>query len=179
MIKAAITGCHGSGKSTMIDRLRDHYIDEGYKILIVDEVARTCPHPLGTIKAQRYIWHEQYRREVDARATMNDIVICDRSLTDNLAYFRDILDHEPSRYGEETFSFFYGATREWMKTYDFVARLPLNEDYITNSDDILRSKDLDYARRIDKIFDTMIDEYINATVDDIFDFDMIFGGERI
>ena len=161
------TGCHGSGKSTLINKLKDRYADARKSVFVVEEVARACPHKLGTIRAQRWIWYEHWNREIEARNSGCDMAIMDRSVLDNLCYFRDVLNQNPSKHGEDSFKFFYPIAQLHMLKYDYVIRLPLNEDYITNADDTLRPKDLEYARRIDRIFDDMVDPFVNATVEDL------------
>ena len=160
MTIVAFTGTHGNGKTTAINILADHYADTGKSVCIVGEVSRSCPHPLGTIKAQRFIWYKHYSREIDALASGCDVVLVDRSLMDNMVYLRYILDHTNNKIGEEMFRLLYPITKTWMSIYDVVVRLPINEEYILNSDDSLRPRDLEYARDIDRIFDDLVEPFV-------------------
>ena len=160
-MKIAVCGVHGAGKSTLIDEISRDLDNDRVDVFVMNEVARDCPHPLGTIKAQRWIWHEHYSREIAGMASGCKVILCDRTLMDNLVYLRHILNKSPSGCGEEAFNFFHAVTMEWMKTYDQIIRLPLNEERILNDvDDELRSKDLAYAREIDKLFDEMVGDYV-------------------
>lgn len=160
-MKVAVCGAHGNGKSTRIDDMRQTLDKDRVNVFVVNEVARDCQHPLGTIKAQRWIWHEHYSREIEGTASGYDVVLCDRTLMDNLVYFRHILNKSSSGCGEDAFNFFHAVTKVWMKTYDQIIRLPLNEEWIFNDvDDTVRPKDIIYAREIDKLFDEMVGDYV-------------------
>jgi GTPase SAR1 family protein len=159
-MKIAVCGTHGGGKSTLIDEWKRSLDKDRVNVYVVEEVARDCPYPLGTIKSQRWIWHEHYSREIEGAASGCKVILCDRTLMDNLVYMRYIVDNSSSTCGEEAFTFLHTATKVWMKTYDQIIRLPLNEEWITNADDELRPKDLTYAREIDKLFDDMLGDYV-------------------
>jgi CO dehydrogenase nickel-insertion accessory protein CooC1 len=73
-IKIGICGCHGAGKTTKAKELSAHYADAGKVVLVVDEVARSCLHTLGTIEAQEWIWHEQMAREKYAMTRDADVM---------------------------------------------------------------------------------------------------------
>lgn len=159
-MKIAVCGTHGAGKSVLINTWKRTLDKDRVNVYVVEEVARDCPHPLGTIKAQLWIWHEHSSSEIDGMASGCKVVLCDRTLMDQLVYLRHVLNKSKSRYGEETFSFLHAATKVWMKTYDHIIRLPLNEERILNADDELRSKDLVYAREIDILFDELVGNYV-------------------
>lgn len=166
-MKITITGTHATGKSTLIDNLQDYYKSNGKSVYVVNEVARSCPHKLGTIQAQRYIWYAHWQREMDAAKSGCDIILCDRSALDNLVYFRDILNQTPSGWGEDSFKFFYPIAKLHMLKYDYVVRLPLNLEYL-RADDPIRPKSVEYAMRIDKLFDEYVSPYVNCTIDELF-----------
>ena len=160
-MKIGITGVHGAGKTTLLEEMRRGYEEQGLAVLAIPEVARDCPRPLRTIKAQQWIWHEQYRREVGAQSMDFDVVMSDRTLLDNLVYFRWVLDQTPAGWGEDSYTTCLAVSKVWMKHYDQVIRLPLNLEYIRNDgEDTLRPKDVEYAREIDKLFDEILDPYV-------------------
>lgn len=166
----AVCGVHGSGKSCIMGKLEKHYKSHGNSVYVVNEVARDCARkfPLGTLQLQRKIWYEHWRREMEAAKSGVDIVLCDRSVMDNLVYLRDILNQTPSILGENVFNFFYPIATLHIQKYTHVVRLPLNEEYITNADDDLRPRDLEYARRIDDLFTDMVQPYVTCTIDELF-----------
>ena len=163
-----VCGVHGAGKSTVVSELEKHYESLGKSMYVVREAARDCPYPLGTIQAQRFIWYEHWAREMKAVESGASVIICDRTCMDNLVYFRDILNQTPSNWGEDSFKFFYPIATLHMQKYTHIARLPLNEEYITNADDDLRPRDIEYAKRIDKLFDEYVSPYVNCTIEELF-----------
>ena len=161
--KIGITGTHGSGKSTKAKELSDRFVDVNKTIIVVDEVARSCPHTLGTIEAQEWIWYEQMTREKHAMTQDVDVIICDRTVMDNLMYYRDILN-STSLFGSpildqwQRWGYLYEEAKDWIPTYTQVIRLPLNLEWL-QADDPIRPKDVEYARRIDALFDRFVQPY--------------------
>ncbi len=91
LIKVAMCGAHSAGKTTAVMALAMRVRQEWpeIKVATVTDVARSCPWPLNkesTPEAQRWIFHRQIAGELEAAATGARIIICDRSLLDNLAY---------------------------------------------------------------------------------------------
>lgn len=166
----AITGVHGSGKSTYAKELQDRFTDLGKSVYIVDEVARSCPHRLGTIAAQEWIYTEQMNRNVSTLQEAVDVVLFDRTILDNIIYFFDILK-ESIGLGNEMdkwsrWSYLCVEASEWMPNYDHVIRLPLNLEWLKADDDV-RPKSEEYAIRIDKLFDEFVDKYVTQHGDNI------------
>lgn len=164
-IKIGLCGTHGSGKSTLAARMAYVYRDAGKSVCVVDEVARSCPHPLRTVRGQEWIWAEQMRRERLAMVQEADVTICDRTVLDNLMYYRCVLhttgvsagDTKRVRWGQ-----LYYTAADWMPTYDHVIRLPLNLEYL-KADDPIRPKDVAYACRIDSLFDRFVQPHVTDT----------------
>ena len=162
--KIGITGVHGGGKTTKAKELHDRFVDAGKTICVVHEVARCCPFELGTVEAQEYIWHNQMMREKDAMAQDVDVIICDRTVMDNLMYYRYIIDYDHvaiENYCKTAVRWWdlLDEARAWMPTYDHVIRMPLNLDWLRSPDPI-RPKSEAYARRIDAQFDEFVQEYV-------------------
>jgi len=163
MFKLGITGCHGTGKTTKAIDLMEHYTFLGNKVHVVDEVARSCPYALGTIEAQEYIFHNQMARERYAMTQDVDVIICDRTVMDNLMYYLDIIENlfGAGNYTSELgrWDLLHSLAIRWMLTYSQVIRLPLNLEYL-KADDPIRPKDVAYARRIDALFDRFVQPYV-------------------
>jgi len=154
--KIGIMGVHGSGKTTKAKELHDHYIDLGRTVIVVSEVARKCPYKLRTVEAQEYIWQHQILQEKEAMMQDVDVVICDRTVMDNLMYYRELLRnaHDVHRWWE-----LYQDAIEWMPTYTRVIRLPLNLEWL-QADDLVRPKSKEYALRIDALFDQFVSVFV-------------------
>ena len=167
-IKIGLTGVHGSGKTTKAKELQMHYNDCGKSVHMAGEVARICPYPLGTIEAQEWIWYHQMSQERCGMSIEVDVIICDRTVMDNLMYYRDVIESvvgyaDLSRYhiAIQRWWQLYDQAVVWMATYTQVIRLPLNLEWL-QADDPIRPKDEAYARRIDALFDRFVQPYVTT-----------------
>ena len=166
-IKIGICGTHGAGKTTFANKLEKKHSDSGLRVVVVNEVARKCPYTLGTIQAQEYIWRTQMERETHAMRQDVDVIITDRTVMDNLIYYRVILDDlfgvDAQTSYQERWKTLYEEAKAWMATYDQVIRLPLNLEYL-KAEDPIRPKDVKYARRIDRLFDRFVDPFVTHLI---------------
>ena len=164
MLKIGITGVHGSGKTTLANKLEKEYSADGKRVHVVREVARRCTCKRGTIPCQEWIWEHQMAAEKHAMSLDVDVVICDRTVMDNLMYYLDIAvasieetedcDQILCRWKD-----LYSEAIRWMPTYDRVIRMPLNLEWL-QADDPIRPKDEEYARWIDLLFDIYVQRYV-------------------
>ena len=84
----AITGTHGTGKTTLSFQLAAEYKKLGANVKIIQEVARSCPFPLNdkmTRETALWIYHEHSKKELEA-CHDHDVVICDRTSFDSFVY---------------------------------------------------------------------------------------------
>lgn len=117
-MKIAFIGTHGVGKTTLCYDLASRLKRQDRVVDLVQEVARACPLPINretTEQAQAWILHSQIAGELAASAA-NAIVICDRSVLDNYAYFV----HGAGRRAE-----YDALVRQWVLTYDHLFKVPI------------------------------------------------------
>lgn len=161
--KIGITGVHGSGKSTLASKLELRSRQSRKKVYVVKEVARNCPYPLGTIDAQDYIWHNQMEQEKFAIRQKVDTIICDRTVMDNLMYYHVVLEKTVGMQEHmgvwHHWNVLYEQAIAWMPTYDILIRMPMNLEWLQTSDPV-RPKSVEYARKIDKLFDQYVDPFV-------------------
>ncbi|MCK9369329.1 ATP-binding protein [Candidatus Dojkabacteria bacterium] len=84
----AFSGTHGTGKSSSAYRLASKLKDNGYNIVLVDELARECPLKINKDAGeltQFWIIAAQQKREIELMDKY-EYVISDRSVFDTLAY---------------------------------------------------------------------------------------------
>jgi len=174
-LKIGITGVHGSGKTTLANKLEKEYSADGKRVHVVREVARRCTCKRGTIPCQEWIWEHQLAAEKHAMNLDVDVVICDRTVMDNLMYYlhlifaqigeiagHDLLPPYILVYNRmvNRWCELYDEAVQWMPTYDRVIRMPLNLEWL-KADDPIRPKDEKYAQRIDRLFDIYVQPYVN------------------
>lgn len=160
MKKIGIMGSHGTGKTTLAFKLAAEHkaADPGKNVTIVSEVARRCPLPINketTLEAQVWIFCHQLASEIEAEAK-NDIVICDRTLLDNLAYFKRlfVLGYEGDD-DERLFHRLFKIAIDWLSTYD---KLYFLRPKAKITRDGVRSADKGFQMEIDDTLSKWIDK---------------------
>ena len=154
MKKYGIIGSHGVCKTTLAFELALKYKKENpfMNVKIIEEVARKCPYPINeatTQRAQRWIWAAQMVAELEGMD--NDILICDRTILDNLAYAKFAgFDH--------ILKDFLNISVNWMSTYHKIYWLRPNDNFRCANDNV-RSTDVDFQRSIDKILAGWIQKF--------------------
>ena len=159
----AVTGVHGAGKSTLVSELELRIKQSGKSVYVVREVARSCLYKLGTIDAQDYIFHNQMEQERCAFKQDVCTLLLDRMILDNIVYYYAVLEDTIGKHDDSTawkrWDNLYKQAIRWMPTYDHVVRMPLNPEWL-RADDPIRSKDVEYAKRIDKLFDLFVEPFV-------------------
>ena len=139
MIKFALTGVHGSGKTTLLLAIEKELTERGVTCVCVNEVARGCPMQTGratSFDAQSWIFTEQLRQELVAMNTDARVVLCDRTLLDNVMYMRRFVEHEVIRNDVhvETMRAMHHLAVNWAITYDHIVRLQINLEWLLERD---------------------------------------------
>jgi len=171
MIKIAIAGVQGTGKTTLIGKIEQLLKKYNKSVYVIHEIARKCPYSLNedaTVRSQRWIWAEHQKAELDAIGSRCDIVLCDRSLMDNLCYYRNLLDYQGLN--DDIFDILVRMTKLYMATYDKILFFPINKDLLIA--DNKRPDNEIFARTINEIMYDMLVPYANSIVEDVRDFNV-------
>lgn len=151
MYKVALVGTHGVNKTTLAYELAGALKRKGRTVELLTEIARECPFPLNeraTREAYLWIISRQIQLEIE-KAPRADILVCDRSVLDNFAYY-------VRRYGgkgEQAEAL--GLTcRSWMKSYDLLVRLPIAQALAADG---FRSTNEQFQREIDLLCDELFE----------------------
>lgn len=87
MKKFALVGSHNCGKTSTVWRVASELKKKGFnRFNVVPELARFCPYPLGgNFISNLWMITNQIILEAQTQR-FHDVVICDRSVYDNIAY---------------------------------------------------------------------------------------------
>jgi nicotinamide riboside kinase len=135
MMKVAVVGAHGVGKTELSNALWSYCNRIGRTAEMVHEVARDCPLPIGdqqTIASTLWICCHQIERELEAEHRQPDYVICDRCILDPIVY---LLAYKPDEVYPEVVEF----CEHYSKTYDKMVLVrpsnkPIRPDEFRNTD---------------------------------------------
>ena len=150
-MKIAIIGTHSTGKTTLVQKLKNKLENLGKKVMIIQEHARSCPFPVHegtTIEAQKWIMHNQIDKENEVDHS-DKILITDRATIDNFAYLHRIADEKTSE-EYENIAFEHG------KTYDHIFKTQKLD--IKAEDDGFRTTDDDFRNLIDNIINQFLEK---------------------
>ena len=173
MYKFALTGVHGSGKTTLLSKIARELSRREISCVRVNEIAHTCPLQIGSntsFDAQVWIFAEQLQQEIIAATYGAQVVLCDRTLLDNVMYLRRLTDIENREYAHiKTMKSMHRLAMSWMSTYDHVARLTLNLSWLLERDKNKGTIDelTDFANVIEGWFDYWDDDYVDVTYHEV------------
>lgn len=165
----AVTGPHGSGKTTLCGKLAEEIRKMGLDVAVGTEVARECPYPISldtTREAQHWIYEAHHLMEAELRAEVHDVVIFDRTLLDNVLY--------AMRYigicGDDLDMSFTDQMNEAQCSLH-------NLDYClvirTHLVPLRPSDDPEFAKQMGGLFDVFMSPFVDVDVRDVRDTDVI------
>jgi nicotinamide riboside kinase len=161
-MKIALVGTHGVSKTTLAYELAGVLKRRSKKVELLTEIARECPFPLNdlaTREAYQWIIARQIQLEIE-KAPRADILVCDRSVLDNFAYYS-------RRYGTEgsearALSCYCYA---WMQTYNLLIRLPIRDSLTADG---FRSTDSNFQKEIDRSCDELFESRYNENTQPVY-----------
>lgn len=161
----AITGTHGTGKTTLSFQLAAEYKKLGANVKIIQEVARSCPFPLNekmTRETALWIYHEHSKKELEA-CRDHDVVICDRTSFDSFVYAEVLgitLEYLERR-----------SARIHLEEYDTIYFIRRDNEKI--KDDGIRSTNFEFQSKVDVLFYHLLENvfHIQKKSSQIFDKD--------
>jgi thymidylate kinase len=118
---------------------------------LLTEIARECPFALNeraSREAHQWIIARQVQLEIE-KSFRSDVVVCDRSVLDNYAYYARLYGTTGRR--AEALGLY---CRDWMTTYDLLIRLPIRERLTADG---FRSTDAEFQREIDRLCDELFE----------------------
>ncbi len=155
MFKVALVGTHGVNKTTIAYELAGVLKRKGKSVELLTEIARECPLPLNeqaTREAYQWIIARQVQLEIE-KTPRADILICDRSVLDNFAYYV----RRYGRIGEEAKAL-ESYCHSWITSYDLLVRLPITHSLTSDG---FRSTDARFQQEIDRLCDQLFERSYN------------------
>ena len=165
----AVTGVHGSGKTTLCGKLADAIREIGLDVAVGGEVARECPHPTGletTRKAQDWICDAHYKMEGQLRAENHDVVIFDRTVLDNVLY---AMRYIGVRGGDLDMSFTDQMNEAQCSLHNLDYCLVIRTHLVP----LRPSDDPEFAKQMEGLFDVFLSPFVDVDVMDVRDTDVI------
>ncbi|MDG2262612.1 MAG: AAA family ATPase [Actinomycetota bacterium] len=151
--KIAFIGSHSVRKTNAVHSFAGAVGRSGRSVEVGREVVRFSPLGLNegaTPEAQLWAIVAQIRQELELR-TQADVLVLDRAVIDNFAYFMRATG------GEDPFDV-KPLVRNWCDTYDLFVRLrpdtPLKADGVRSTNERFRNE-------IEKILDLIIPQYVD------------------
>ena len=151
--KIAFIGSHSVRKTNAVHSFAGAVGRSGRSVEVGREMVRFSPLGLNegaTPEAQLWVIMAQIREELELR-TRADVLVLDRAVVDNFAYFLRATG------GEDPFDVKPLIAR-WSKTYDLFVRLrpdtPLTADGVRSTNERFRNE-------IEKILDLIIPQYVD------------------
>ena len=169
MYKFALTGVHGSGKTTLLSKIARELSRREISCVRVAEVAQTCPLQIGantSFDAQVWIFAEQMQQEIIAATYGAQVVLCDRTLLDNVMYLRRLTESENENPNHiMMMQNMHRLAMNWTSTYDYIVRLKLNLPWLLERDKDKGTVDelTSFANTIESLFSYWESKYVHVT----------------
>ena len=160
----AVTGVHGSGKTTLCKKLAEAIREMGLDVAVGEEVARDCPYPVGletSREAQDWIYDAHYEMEMFLRQDEDhDVVVFDRTLLDNVLYAMRYIGVRGGHL-DMGFTDMMDEAQGWLHNldYDLVIR--------THIVPLRPSDDPELAKQIEGLFDVFMAPFVDVDVMDV------------
>lgn len=154
-MKIGLIGSHSTGKTSLAHSLIGRLRELGYNAIMIEESVRLCPLPSGSenrnsLEAQAWIILNQITRELEAQNYK--ILVCDRTVIDNYAYFRWV----EKRLKDKLLSdMIINVVKSWSKTYDWIFKLPVLTKPVGDG---FRSTTYSWQIEIDKYIDDVLED---------------------
>ncbi len=156
LYKIALISTHGTGKTTLCFEVAAELKKRGLKVKVFSEIAASAYEqgiPINentTMPAQMYILMQHITEELRAAIRNYQVVVCDRSVFDNLVYME-------RRCGGNPFirEFLQGYAEKFP--YDVIYKLPMVDDKMTD-DGIREAKNKEFQVDISTRLDALLEE---------------------
>ena len=143
--KIGLISTHGTGKTTLVYEVASEFKKRGFNVGIVSEVVREAIEegiPINnetTLDAQLHILLRHMAKELKATIKGHDVVICDRSVFDNLIYLE-------RKFGRQQFIFDLVINYAKQSPYSALYKIPLVGEL--EEDGVREGKDKEFQEEV-------------------------------
>jgi nicotinamide riboside kinase len=157
MKKIALTGSHGTGKSTLAEALTEK-VRKKFVITHTPEIPRLFVDEFNDktlFRRERNTFGWQtliLSRQIEVESLLSpkvQLLVCDRTIVDHWAYTKILFPRECATAEGRAWA---AIVARWVRTYDRVFRLPIE---FAIQDDGVREDDLEFQREIDRTIETI------------------------
>jgi thymidylate kinase len=156
MYKIALSGTHGSGKTTLVNFVTGKLKSYAINIGCMAETARTSPFIINgtkSIDTQLHIFFKHIEQEILEKLSKYDIFLTDRTPIDMLAYTELFYPKE-----EDTIQMMHNLCQWYMKSYKCIFRTTFMYN-LDNDHDNFRPKENSLQKKADKKIKELLDIY--------------------
>jgi len=161
LTKIGVVGAHSTGKTTLIRELKEYLIKEGFRVYIIEELARQGrKSSLKEPHVQKVIIEEQIRKEHELKEQIESdcltqtgryVLITDRTTIDNFVYL-ELYGHKNKIINKHLMK----IIEENNRSYDIIVYIPIQTKASS-----------DGFRDVNELFRFMIDEEIKERLQSI------------
>lgn len=157
-MKIAVVGPHSCGKTTLTYELAAYLKRQDKSVCVITEQIRKCPFEIGTEECSKWILFSSLKEELEAEKG-HEVIVCDRSSGDILAYARASGILLPR--------YIISLAIEHLETYDKIICLAPSRPIV---DDGFRDLDEEYRSKVKDEFDIIFGEGVEYHKDNLKEF---------
>ncbi len=154
-LKIGLIGTHETGKTTFGLIFAGYLKSMDYSANLVSEAARMSPFGLledTTMETEMWIINQQINNEL-ATSKFSDILVCDRTSLDTLAYSKYVLEKNPTEENKAIYELINKIADLNIKSYDIFIYFPITEKLIKKR-----------GKKHNEEFKQKIDAYLNDII---------------
>lgn len=157
MVKISFSGISGSGKTSLQNEVRK-ILSLKYRVASVDEINARNPYDAdkkSSFVSQFFCISNQMNEENIQAMSPVDYLLCDRSVFDQWVYWKNyLMNKELTSFLEEKNKLMEHLYRFWIKTYNLIFLIRLDEQYLDSREfnKEFRKVDRDYISKMEKLY---------------------------
>ncbi|MCP4632595.1 MAG: AAA family ATPase [candidate division Zixibacteria bacterium] len=134
MIKIAFSGAQGTGKTTILNGIKQKLEKDGHEIKVLPELIRECPYPAdaeSTFSTQLWVSSQTILHETELSKD-TDILLVDRPITD-IAVYKELVKENKGMTDEQD-KILIHLIDSWKTTYNLFFALTVPVEIWSNRD---------------------------------------------